>query len=181
MNSIVTARLTRDQSKDDWCHFFLTTLSSRWTSEFMFTGKLFWWFSLPAYCRNSVDGQWYNYDDSSVDLVPEEEVCTRGAYILFYQRRNIIPPWSAHCSVRGMTKLNDWIVESGMDYKVPTKNVSIKVHSVGYTKGFQTQLLCLLWFTINSSQNAQFSYSPWNIRELQWWELSDMLFSPLLF
>lgn len=48
-----------------------------------------------------MDGQWYSYDDSSVDLVPEEEVCTRGAYILFYQRRDVIPQWSAHCSVRG--------------------------------------------------------------------------------
>lgn len=48
-----------------------------------------------------MDGQWYGYDDSSVDLVPEEEVCTRGAYILFYQRRNTIPQWSAHCSVQG--------------------------------------------------------------------------------
>uniref|UniRef100_A0A3B3UGG1 ubiquitinyl hydrolase 1 n=1 Tax=Poecilia latipinna TaxID=48699 RepID=A0A3B3UGG1_9TELE len=54
-----------------------------------------------AYCRNSVDGQWYSYDDSSVDLVPEDEVCTKGAYILFYQRRNVIPPWSASSSVRG--------------------------------------------------------------------------------
>uniref|UniRef100_A0A4W4E9S0 ubiquitinyl hydrolase 1 n=1 Tax=Electrophorus electricus TaxID=8005 RepID=A0A4W4E9S0_ELEEL len=44
-----------------------------------------------AYCRNSVDGQWYGYDDSSVEPVPEGEVCTRGAYILFYQRRNSIP------------------------------------------------------------------------------------------
>lgn len=54
-----------------------------------------------AYCRNSVDGHWYSYDDSSVELVPEEELCTRGAYILFYQRRNVIPPWSANSSVRG--------------------------------------------------------------------------------
>lgn len=56
----------------------------------------------PAYCRNSVDGQWYSYDDSSVDLVPEDEVCTKGAYILFYQKRNVIPLWSASSSVRGM-------------------------------------------------------------------------------
>ncbi|CAK6953403.1 ubiquitin carboxyl-terminal hydrolase 43a [Scomber scombrus] len=56
-----------------------------------------------AYCRNSVDSQWYSYDDSSVDLVPEEEVCTRGAYILFYQRRNVIPSWSASSSLRGST------------------------------------------------------------------------------
>ncbi|KAJ8404243.1 hypothetical protein AAFF_G00340160 [Aldrovandia affinis] len=56
-----------------------------------------------AYCRNSVDGQWYSYDDSSVDLVPEGEICTRGAYILFYQKRISIPPWSASSSVRGST------------------------------------------------------------------------------
>ncbi|XP_051573183.1 ubiquitin carboxyl-terminal hydrolase 43-like [Myxocyprinus asiaticus] len=56
-----------------------------------------------AYCRNSMDGQWYAYDDSSVELVPEGEVCTRGAYILFYQRRDAIPSWSASCSLRGST------------------------------------------------------------------------------
>ncbi|XP_028841305.1 ubiquitin carboxyl-terminal hydrolase 43 isoform X2 [Denticeps clupeoides] len=56
-----------------------------------------------AYCRNSVDGQWYSYDDSNVESVAESEVCTRGAYILFYQRRNTIPAWSASCSLRGST------------------------------------------------------------------------------
>lgn len=56
---------------------------------------------IAAFCRNSVDGQWYSYDDSSVEAVPEAEVCTRGAYILFYQRRNTIPPWSASSSVNG--------------------------------------------------------------------------------
>ncbi|TSK87509.1 Ubiquitin carboxyl-terminal hydrolase 43 [Bagarius yarrelli] len=66
-----------------------------------------------AYCRNSVDGQWYGYDDSSVEPVPEGEVCTRGAYILFYQRRNSIPAWSASCSLRGSTSSsvsNHWLV-----------------------------------------------------------------------
>ncbi|KAM9362670.1 ubiquitin carboxyl-terminal hydrolase 43a [Symphorus nematophorus] len=73
-----------------------------------------------AYCRNSVDGQWYSYDDSSVDLVPEEEVCTRGAYILFYQRRNTIPPWSASCSVRGSTSSSmseHWLIRLTGDSK----------------------------------------------------------------
>lgn len=73
-----------------------------------------------AYCRNSVDGQWYSYDDSSVDLVPEEEVCTRGAYILFYQRRNTIPPWSASSSVRGSTSssMSDhWLIRLNGDSK----------------------------------------------------------------
>ncbi|XP_036401512.1 ubiquitin carboxyl-terminal hydrolase 43a isoform X1 [Megalops cyprinoides] len=73
-----------------------------------------------AYCRNSVDGQWYGYDDSSVDLVPEEEICTRGAYILFYQRRNTIPPWSASSSVRGSTSssMSDhWLIRLTGDSK----------------------------------------------------------------
>ncbi|XP_023649213.1 ubiquitin carboxyl-terminal hydrolase 43-like isoform X2 [Paramormyrops kingsleyae] len=73
-----------------------------------------------AYCRNSVDGKWYRYDDSAVDLLPEAEVCTRDAYILFYQRRNAIPPWSASCSVRGSTSssLSDhWLARLGGDDK----------------------------------------------------------------
>nr|XP_020466642.1 ubiquitin carboxyl-terminal hydrolase 43-like isoform X2 [Monopterus albus] len=73
-----------------------------------------------AYCRNSVDGQWYSYDDSSVDLVPEDEVCTRGAYILFYQRRNAIPLWSASSSVRGSTSssMSDhWLIRLTGDSK----------------------------------------------------------------
>ncbi|CAL1601633.1 unnamed protein product [Knipowitschia caucasica] len=73
-----------------------------------------------AYCRNSVDAQWYSYDDSSVDLVPEEEVCTRGAYILFYQRRNNIPPWSASSSIRGSTSssMSDhWLIRLNGDSK----------------------------------------------------------------
>lgn len=73
-----------------------------------------------AYCRNSVDGEWYSYDDSSVDLVPKEEVCTRGAYILFYQRRNTIPPWSASSSVRGSTSSSvsdHWLIRLNGDSK----------------------------------------------------------------
>ncbi|KAM9313925.1 ubiquitin carboxyl-terminal hydrolase 43a [Pholidichthys leucotaenia] len=73
-----------------------------------------------AYCRNSVDGQWYSYDDSSVDLVQEEEVCTRGAYILFYQRRDTIPPWSASSSIRGSTSSSvsdHWLIRLTGDSK----------------------------------------------------------------
>ncbi|XP_049601901.1 ubiquitin carboxyl-terminal hydrolase 43 [Syngnathus scovelli] len=66
-----------------------------------------------AFCRNSVDGQWYSYDDSNAEAVPEGDVCTRGAYILFYQRRKTIPPWSASSSVTGSTSSNTsdhWLV-----------------------------------------------------------------------
>ncbi|XP_078510809.1 ubiquitin carboxyl-terminal hydrolase 43 [Lissotriton helveticus] len=66
-----------------------------------------------AYCRNSLDSRWYSYDDSNVEPVPEDEVCTRGAYILFYQKRNSIPDWSASSSVRGSTSTafsDHWLV-----------------------------------------------------------------------
>lgn len=56
-----------------------------------------------AYCRNSVDARWYSYDDSNVEHVIEDEVCTRGAYLLFYQKRNAIPVWSASSSAKGST------------------------------------------------------------------------------
>ncbi len=69
-----------------------------WSVEHSEANESVFW---AAYCRNSVDGQWYAYDDSSVEPVPEGEVCTRGAYILFYQRRDAIPSWSASCSLQG--------------------------------------------------------------------------------
>ncbi|KAM9296796.1 ubiquitin carboxyl-terminal hydrolase 43 [Gastrophryne carolinensis] len=56
-----------------------------------------------AFCRNSVDARWYSYDDSNVEQIPQDDVCTRGAYLLFYQKRTAIPTWSASSSVRGST------------------------------------------------------------------------------
>ncbi|XP_061433105.1 ubiquitin carboxyl-terminal hydrolase 43-like [Lethenteron reissneri] len=56
-----------------------------------------------AFCKNSLDGQWYCFDDSAVEAVEEERVCTRAAYILFYQRRSAIPAWSASSSHAGST------------------------------------------------------------------------------
>ncbi|XP_008070655.2 ubiquitin carboxyl-terminal hydrolase 43 [Carlito syrichta] len=69
-----------------------------------------------AYCRNSLDGRWYSYDDSTVEPLREDEVNTRGAYILFYQKQNSIPPWSASSSMRGSTSssLSDhWLMRLG--------------------------------------------------------------------
>ncbi|NXL60594.1 UBP31 hydrolase, partial [Chordeiles acutipennis] len=56
-----------------------------------------------SYCKNSVDGQWYCFDDSDVQQLSENEVCKQTAYILFYQRRTAIPSWSANSSVAGST------------------------------------------------------------------------------
>ncbi|CAG12220.1 unnamed protein product, partial [Tetraodon nigroviridis] len=54
-----------------------------------------------AYCKNSIDGQWYCFDDSEVSPVADEDVCQQTAYILFYQRRTAVPSWSANSSVAG--------------------------------------------------------------------------------
>nr|XP_003416834.1 ubiquitin carboxyl-terminal hydrolase 43 [Loxodonta africana] len=69
-----------------------------------------------AYCRNSLDGRWYSYDDSTVEPLREDEVNTRGAYILFYQKRDSIPSWSASSSMRGSvsSSLSDhWLLRLG--------------------------------------------------------------------
>lgn len=56
---------------------------------------------LVAHCKNSIDGQWYCFDDSDVHPISEDEVCKQTGYILFYQRRATIPSWSANSSVGG--------------------------------------------------------------------------------
>ncbi|XP_075035630.1 ubiquitin carboxyl-terminal hydrolase 31 isoform X2 [Mixophyes fleayi] len=56
-----------------------------------------------AYCKNSVDGSWYCFDDSDVQALAEDDVCKQTAYILFYQRRAAVPSWSANSSVAGST------------------------------------------------------------------------------
>uniref|UniRef100_A0A3P8NUU4 ubiquitinyl hydrolase 1 n=1 Tax=Astatotilapia calliptera TaxID=8154 RepID=A0A3P8NUU4_ASTCA len=56
-----------------------------------------------AYCKNSIDGQWYCFDDSEVTAIADDDVCQQTAYILFYQRRTVIPSWSANSSVAGST------------------------------------------------------------------------------
>ncbi|NXN31129.1 UBP31 hydrolase, partial [Nycticryphes semicollaris] len=68
-----------------------------------YTGNLTVMYFLSAYCKNSVDGQWYCFDDSEVQQLSETEVCKQTAYILFYQRRTAIPSWSANSSVAGST------------------------------------------------------------------------------
>ncbi|XP_059893100.1 ubiquitin carboxyl-terminal hydrolase 31-like [Gadus macrocephalus] len=56
-----------------------------------------------AHCKNSIDGQWYCFDDSDVHSIVDDHVCKQTAYILFYQRRATIPSWSANSSVGGST------------------------------------------------------------------------------
>jgi ubiquitin C-terminal hydrolase len=39
-----------------------------------------------AYAKNP-DGNWYNFNDSSVSGASKSDVCSRAAYLLFYRRR----------------------------------------------------------------------------------------------
>uniref|UniRef100_A0A671NKX3 Ubiquitin carboxyl-terminal hydrolase n=1 Tax=Sinocyclocheilus anshuiensis TaxID=1608454 RepID=A0A671NKX3_9TELE len=45
-----------------------------------------------AYGKNKVDGKWYYFDDSSVSSATEDQIVTKAAYVLFYQRRDVDTP-----------------------------------------------------------------------------------------
>ncbi len=54
-----------------------------------------------AFCRNPADGHWYVFDDNHVQSVPEEQLVTAGAYLLFYVRQSLLnqlPPLSSTSS-----------------------------------------------------------------------------------
>lgn len=91
-------------------------------------GYTFWSCWCAAYCRNSIDGQWYCFDDSEVSPVADEDVCQQTAYILFYQRRTAVPSWSANSSVAGpsFSVLFCGLVLSG----VPELSVCCRFHQL---------------------------------------------------
>ncbi|XP_004581515.2 ubiquitin carboxyl-terminal hydrolase 4 isoform X2 [Ochotona princeps] len=41
-----------------------------------------------AYAKNKLNGKWYYFDDSNVSPASEEQIVTKAAYVLFYQRRD---------------------------------------------------------------------------------------------
>ncbi|KAM6981471.1 ubiquitin carboxyl-terminal hydrolase 4 [Aplochiton taeniatus] len=41
-----------------------------------------------AYGKNKADGKWHYFDDSSVSSASEDQIVTKAAYVLFYQRRD---------------------------------------------------------------------------------------------
>lgn len=42
-----------------------------------------------AFCKNPIDSSWYHYDDSRVKPISKNDVVTKAAYLLFYQRRSL--------------------------------------------------------------------------------------------
>uniref|UniRef100_A0A673I037 Ubiquitin carboxyl-terminal hydrolase 4 n=1 Tax=Sinocyclocheilus rhinocerous TaxID=307959 RepID=A0A673I037_9TELE len=49
-------------------------------------------FDYTAYSKNKMDGKWYYFDDSSVSSSTEDQIVTKAAYVLFYQRRDADTP-----------------------------------------------------------------------------------------
>uniref|UniRef100_A0A9J8CZ94 Ubiquitin carboxyl-terminal hydrolase 4 n=1 Tax=Cyprinus carpio carpio TaxID=630221 RepID=A0A9J8CZ94_CYPCA len=49
-------------------------------------------FTDTAYGKNKMDGKWYYFDDSSVSSSTEDQIVTKAAYVLFYQRRDADTP-----------------------------------------------------------------------------------------
>ena len=43
-----------------------------------------------AFCKNPADGRWYNYDDSTVQPIGEDQLVTPAAYMLFYVRQSLL-------------------------------------------------------------------------------------------
>ena len=51
-----------------------------------------------ATCKNPTDGQWYHFDDVHTRVVDKTDVVTVDAYILFYQRRQVLNESSSSSS-----------------------------------------------------------------------------------
>ena len=61
-------------------------------SFFFFCQLLDFFFSFTpsaAFCKNTVDGTWEEFDDRHVCPMPDAHVVSKSAYILFYQRRSL--------------------------------------------------------------------------------------------
>lgn len=54
-----------------------------------------------GYCKNPVDGHWYLFDDTKVTQIPESKIVTANAYILFYQKSNLLSSSCASSSTSG--------------------------------------------------------------------------------
>lgn len=57
-----------------------------------------------SYCRNDLDKQWYEYDDSFVSRVSPEEMQSHEAYVLFYQKKPSAQMENAKVLVREMLR-----------------------------------------------------------------------------
>jgi len=73
-----------------------------------------------AVCRNPTDGQWYSFDDIHTKQIPETEVVTKDAYILFYQKSCLSPSPSSSSSSSGSGQ-DHWVYRMP-DFTYKTKS-----------------------------------------------------------
>jgi len=73
-----------------------------------------------AVCRNPTDGQWYSFDDVHTKQIPENEVVTKDAYILFYQKSCLSPASSSSSSSSG-SGVDHWVYRMP-DFSYRTKS-----------------------------------------------------------
>ncbi|CAH1793607.1 unnamed protein product [Owenia fusiformis] len=71
-----------------------------------------------AFCKNSTDGQWYSFDDQVVKAISSNQIVSRAAYLLFYQRRSVNNMSSA--SSTSSAGSDHWV------YKLPEVQHSIQ-------------------------------------------------------
>ncbi|CAL1578173.1 unnamed protein product [Knipowitschia caucasica] len=65
-----------------------------------------------AYGKNKMDGKWYYFDDSSVSSASEDQIVTKAAYVLFYQRRDLDDGPKASASLGGASECTDDIMDT---------------------------------------------------------------------
>ena len=67
-----------------------------------------------AFCKSPINGSWYSFNDSKTSEMREEEVVTRAAYLLFYQKR------SARVGGGAASDPRDWLSQlRQLDYGIP--------------------------------------------------------------
>ena len=65
-----------------------------------------------AFCKNPADGRWYNYDDTSVQQLTDDQILTSGAYMLFYVRQSLLsqsPLGSSVSSQSSCSSTSHWV------------------------------------------------------------------------
>ncbi|KAH3860654.1 ubiquitin carboxyl-terminal hydrolase 31-like [Dreissena polymorpha] len=57
-----------------------------------------------AFCKNPVDMKWYEYDDTNVKPLSRQDIVTKAAYLLFYQRKGL-----TNYTLNSLQTRNHWV------------------------------------------------------------------------
>lgn len=68
-----------------------------------------------AYCRNSDDLDWYEFDDANVTRVNSLEVLSQEAYILFYRQKETLEDEEAMEEDEVLEEEEEWVEANSSD------------------------------------------------------------------